>query len=178
VQGISFTAANKAKADAFRAAALKGGDLQALAKAQGGTVQDYGAVNPNALPPVLNRLVFLTRTEFPKSSLGEISEVVKLDDGSFQVLTISERKSEVLKPFTEVADQAREAELNTKRQAEATKWSEKVRKEAKVENNLDKVLKAITPKEDAKPATPATPGTPATPTPATPAPTTPTPSNP
>ena len=164
VQAVNFKKEDKAKADAFRAAALKGGKLEDLAKANGGTVQTYGVVNPGGMPPVANRLVFLTKGSFPKSSLGEVSEVVKLDDGSFQVLIVNERKAEELKPFDSVKEQARLQVIQQKRTTEAQKWAEGLRKAAKVENGLDKVLKALTPaKTETKPAQQPNPQTPAKP---------------
>jgi parvulin-like peptidyl-prolyl isomerase len=150
VQAVSFKGEDRAKAEAFRAAALKGGKLEDLAKANGGTVQDYGTANPGTLPPVPNRLVFLTRGGFPKGPLGEVSEVVKLEDGSFQVLIVNDRKAEVLRPFEEVKEEARQMVLASRRAEAAQKWVEEVRKAAKVENNLQKVLAALTPKEEPK----------------------------
>jgi len=153
VQAVNFKKEDKAKADTFRAAALKGGKLETLTKANGGTVQDYGLVSPNSIPPVANRMVFLTKGSFPKSALGEVSEVVKLDDGSFQVLIVNDRKAEQLKPFESVKDQARQQVIQKKRSDAAQKWALELRKKAKVENSLDKVLKALTPpKADTKPA--------------------------
>lgn len=151
VKGISFKKEDEAKAKAFREAALKGGKLEDLAKANGGTVTDYGKVNPGTLPPVANRLVFLTKGNFPKGPLGEVSEVVKLDDGSYQVLIVNNRVAEKLKPFEEVADQAREQVLAQKRSKAAQAWVAELRKQTKVENSLNKVLAEITPKET-KPA--------------------------
>ncbi len=156
VQAVNFKKEDKAKADAFRAAALKGGKLEDLAKANNGTVQDYGVVNPGTMPPVPNRLVFLTRGTFPKGPLGEVSEVVKLEDGSFQVLIVNDRKAEVLRPFEEVKEEARQQVLASRRAEAAQKWLEEVRKAAKVENNLQKVLAALTPKEEPKQEQPKT----------------------
>lgn len=150
VQAVNFKKEDKAKADAFRAAALRGGKLEDLAKANGGTVQDFGVVNPGTMPPVPNRLVFLTRGSFPKGPLGEVSEVVKLEDGSFQVLLVNDRKAEQLRPFEEVREQARQQVLSTRRSEAAQKWVEEARKAAKVENNLQKVLTSLTPKEEPK----------------------------
>jgi parvulin-like peptidyl-prolyl isomerase len=167
VQAVNFKKEDKARADAFRAAALRGGKLEDLARANTGTVQDFGVVNPGTMPPVPNRLVFLTRGSFPKGPLGEVSEVVKLEDESFQVLIVNDRKTEVLRPFEEVREEARQQVLATRRAEAAQKWVEEVRKAAKVENNLQKVLTALTPKEE--PAQPAQGGTqPAPATPATP----------
>lgn len=174
VQAVNFKKEDKAKAEAFRAAVLKGGKLEDLAKANSGTVQDYGVVNPGTMPPVPNRLVFLTRGTFPKGPLGEVSEVVKLEDQSFQVLLVNERKAEVLRPFEEVKEQARQQVLAARRAEAAQKWVEEARKAAKVENNLQKVLTALTPKEEPKQEKPKTnqnqpgnnqnnPSTPATP---------------
>lgn len=150
VQAVNFKKEDKAKADAFRAAALRGGKLEDLAKANGGTVQDFGVVNPGTMPPVPNRLVFLTRGSFPKGPLGEVSEVVKLEDESFQVLLVNDRKAEQLRPFEEVKEQARQQVLSTRRAEAAQKWVEEARKAAKVENNLQKVLTSLTPKEEPK----------------------------
>ncbi len=169
VQAVSFKKEDKAKADAFRAAALRGGKLEDLAKANSGTVQDFGVANPGTMPPVPNRLVFLTRGSFPKGPLGEVSEVVKLEDESYQVLIVNERKAEVLRPFEEVKEEARQQVLASRRAEAAQKWIEEVRKAAKVENKLQAVLTALTPKEEPKkeepksgeeknnPATPANP---------------------
>ncbi|MCX7601685.1 MAG: peptidyl-prolyl cis-trans isomerase, partial [Meiothermus sp.] len=45
VQAVNFKKEDKAKADAFRAAALRGGKLEDLAKANGGTVQDLSLIH-------------------------------------------------------------------------------------------------------------------------------------
>lgn len=175
VQAVSFKKEDKAKADAFRAAALKGGKLEDLAKANGGTVQDFGVVNPGTMPPVPNRLVFLTRGSFPKGPLGEVSEVVKLEDGSYQVLIVNDRKAEVLRTFEEVKEEARQQVLATRRSEAARKWVEEARKNIKVENNLQKVLTSLTPKEEPKQEEPKTNGNqPGTNTPSNPS----TPANP
>lgn len=150
VVGVSFK--DEAKAKAFRAAALKGGDLEALAKAQEGTVTDYGTVNPNTLPAVLDRLVFKITVTFPKGPLGEVSEVVKLEDGTFVVLLISDRKSEVLKPFQEVAEEAKERVIARKRSEKAQALIQELRKKAQMENRLQEVLAELTPKTEEAPA--------------------------
>lgn len=156
VQAVNFKKEDKAKADAFRAAALKGGKLEDLAKANSGTVQDFGVVNPGTMPPIPNRLVFLTRGTFPKGPLGEVSEVVELEDQSHQVLIVNDRKAEVLRPFEEVREEARQQVLASRRAEAAQKWVEEVLKAAKVENNLQQVLAALTPKEEPKKEAPET----------------------
>jgi parvulin-like peptidyl-prolyl isomerase len=150
-QAVNFKKEDRAKAEAFRAAALRGGKLEELARANNGTVQDFGVVNPGTLPPIPNRLVFLTRGTFPKGPLGEVSEVVKLEDESYQVLIINDRRAEILRPFEEVKEQARQQALAIRRAEAAQKWLEEVRKAAKVENRLEEVLAALTPKEEPKP---------------------------
>lgn len=150
-QAVNFKKEDRAKAEAFRAAALRGGKLEELARANNGTVQDFGVVNPGTLPPIPNRLVFLTRGTFPKGPLGEVSEVVKLEDESYQVLIINDRRAEILRPFEEVKEQARQQVLAIRRAEAAQKWLEEVRKAAKVENRLEEVLAALTPKEESKP---------------------------
>ena len=150
-QAVNFKKEDRAKAEAFRAAALRGGKLEELARANNGTVQDFGVVNPGTLPPIPNRLVFLTRGTFPKGPLGEVSEVVKLEDESYQVLIINDRRAEILRPFEEVKEQARQQVLAIRRAEAAQKWLEEVRKAAKVENRLEEVLAAPTPKEEPKP---------------------------
>lgn len=144
VTGVVFKA--EAKAKAFREAALKGGDLQALAKAQEGSVTEYGTVNPNQLPAVLDRLVFKVKENFPKGPLGEVSEVVKLEDGTFAVLLIKDRKPEVLKPFSEVVEEAKQRVILNKRQQKAQALVQELRKAAKIENRLSQVLAELTPK--------------------------------
>lgn len=150
-QAVNFKKEDRAKAEAFRAAALRGGKLEELARANNGTVLDFGVVNPGTLPPIPNRLVFLTRGTFPKGPLGEVSEVVKLEDESYQVLIINDRRAEILRPFEEVKEQARQQVLAIRRAEAAQKWLEEVRKAAKVENRLEEVLAALTPKEESKP---------------------------
>jgi parvulin-like peptidyl-prolyl isomerase len=150
-QAVNFKKEDRAKAEAFRAAALRGGKLEELARANNGTVQDFGVVNPGTLPPIPNRLVFLTRGTFPKGPLGEVSEVVKLEDESYQVLIINDRRAEILRPFEEVKEQARQQVLAIRRAEAAQKWLEEIRKAAKVENRLEEVLAALTPKEEPKP---------------------------
>jgi parvulin-like peptidyl-prolyl isomerase len=149
VVGVVFQ--EEAKAKAFRDAALKAGDLQALAKAHGGTVTEYGAVNPGQLPAVLDRLVFKVKEAFPKGSLGEVSEVVKLEDGTFTVLLIKNRKPEELKPFEAVKEEALEGVKIRKRQEKAQALIQKLRQEAKIENRLAQVLAELTPKTEEKP---------------------------
>ncbi|BBL81241.1 peptidylprolyl isomerase [Thermus thermophilus] len=144
VIGVNFK--EEAKAKAFRAAALRGGDLEALAKAQEGTVTDYGTVNPNQLPAVLDRLVFKITETFPKGPLGEVSEVIKMEDGSYTVLLISDRKAEELKSFAQVAEEAQQGAVNRKRSEKAQALIQALRKEAKIENRLAEVLQALTPK--------------------------------
>jgi len=171
VQAVNFKKEDKARADAFRAAALRAGKLEDLAKANGGTVQDFGIVNPGSMPPVPNRLVFLTRGSFPRGPLGEVSEVVKLEDQSFQVLIVNDRKAEQLRPFEEVKEEARQQVLAKRRSLAAQKWIGEAQKATKVENNLQAVLAALTPKPEVpkpgegQPGTtpPSTPPTPATP---------------
>jgi parvulin-like peptidyl-prolyl isomerase len=149
VVGVVFK--EEAKAKAFREAALKASDLQALAKAHGGTVTEYGAVNPGQLPAVLDRLVFKVKETFPKGSLGEVSEVVKLEDGTFAVLLIKSRKPEELKPFEAVKEEALQGVINRKRQEKAQALVKKLRQEAKIENRLAQVLAELTPKTEEKP---------------------------
>lgn len=149
VVGVVFK--SEAKAKAFREAALKGGDLQALAKAQEGTVTEYGTVNPNQLPAVLDRLAFKVKETFPRGPLGEVSEVVKLEDDSFVVLLIKNRQAEVLKPYPQVAEEARQGVINRKRQEKAQALLQELRKGAKVENRLSQVLAELTPKTEEKP---------------------------
>jgi parvulin-like peptidyl-prolyl isomerase len=149
VVGVVFK--EEAKAKAFREAALKAGDLQALAKAHGGTVTEYGAVNPGQLPAVLDRLVFKVKEAFPKGSLGEVSEVVKLEDGTFTVLLIKNRKPEELKPYEAVKEEALEGVKSRKRLEKAQALVKKLRQEAKIENRLAQVLAELTPKTEEKP---------------------------
>jgi parvulin-like peptidyl-prolyl isomerase len=149
VVGVVFK--EEAKAKAFREAALKASDLQALAKAHGGTVTEYGAVNPGQLPAVLDRLVFKVKETFPKGPLGEVSEVVKLEDGTFAVLLIKSRKPEELKPFEAVKEEALEGVINRKRLEKAQALIQKLRQEAKIENRLAQVLAELTPKTEEKP---------------------------
>ena len=144
VIGVNFK--EEAQAKAFRAAALRGGDLGALAKAQEGTVTDYGTVNPNQLPAVLDRLVFKITETFPQGPLGEVSEVIKMEDGSYTVLLISDRKAEELKGFAQVAEEARQGAVNRKRSEKAQALIQALREEAKIENRLAEVLQALTPK--------------------------------
>ncbi|MDM7323968.1 MAG: peptidyl-prolyl cis-trans isomerase [Thermus sp.] len=151
VFGVTFK--EEAKAKAFREAALRGGDLQALAKAQEGTVTEYGTVNPNQLPAVLDRLVFKVKEAFPEGPLGEVSEVVKLEDGTFVVLLIRNRKPEVLKPFREVVEEAKQRVILSKRQQKAQALVQELRKATQIENRLSQVLAELTPKTE-EPETP------------------------
>jgi parvulin-like peptidyl-prolyl isomerase len=156
VQAVNFAREDRARADAFRAAALRGGSLRDLATANGGTVQDFGVVNPGTMPPIPNRLVFLTRGSFPSGPLGEVSEVVKLEDESYQVLIVNDRKAEQLRSFEEVKEEARQQVLAIRRGEAAQRWLEEVRQAATVENNLQAVLTALTPRE--APVNEPTPG--------------------
>jgi parvulin-like peptidyl-prolyl isomerase len=149
VVGVVFQ--EEAKAKAFREAALRASDLQALAKAHGGSVTEYGTVNPNQLPAVLDRLVFKVKETFPKGPLGEVSEVVKLEDGTFAVLLIKNRKPEELKPFEAVKEEALQGVKNRKRQEKAQALLQKLRQEAQIENRLAQVLAELTPKTEEKP---------------------------
>jgi hypothetical protein len=158
------TLKDEAQAKAFRAAALKSGNLEALAKAQEGELTDHGAVNPGVLPAVLDRLVFRVKDTFPKGPAGEVSEVVKLEDGSFAVVIVNNRKAEVLRPLSEVYEEAKAIALSQKRSKAAQAWVEELRKKTKIENRLNQVLAELTPKEAPKespaPSTPAAPAKP------------------
>lgn len=136
---------DEAKAKAFRAEALKGGKVEDLVKKFAGELNDYGVVNPGVLPPVPNRLVFLTKGGFPKGPLGEVSEVVKLETGGFQVLVVNNRVAEQIKNYADVAEQARQEALQQKRSRVAQEWVAGLRKLAKVENKLAEVLKTFEP---------------------------------
>jgi parvulin-like peptidyl-prolyl isomerase len=141
----------EAKAKAFREAALRAQDLEALAKAHEGSVTDHGTVSPNQLPAVLDRLVFKVKEAFPKGPLGEVSEVVKLEDGTFAVLLIKDRKPEVLKPYEAVKEEALDRVVAKKRQEKAQALLQALRKEARIENRLSQVLAELTPKTEEKP---------------------------
>jgi parvulin-like peptidyl-prolyl isomerase len=80
-----------------------------------------------------------------------VSEVVKLEDGTFTVLLIKNRKPEELKPFEAVKEEALEGVKNRKRQEKAQALIQKLRQEAKVENRLAQVLAELTPKTEEKP---------------------------
>ena len=159
---------DEAKAKAFREAALKSGNLEALVKAQEGELTDHGAVNPGVLPALLDRLVFKVKDSFPKGPAGEVSEVVKLEDGSFVVLIVNGRKAEVLRPLSEVYEEAKAMALAQKRAKAAQAWVEELRKKAKVENRLNQVLAELTPKQPAQ-NTPPSEKSPAPKPPTTPA---------
>ncbi len=149
VVAVSFK--EEAKAKAFREAALKAQDLEALAKAHGGSVTDHGTVQPNQLPAVLDRLVFKVKETFPKGPSGEVSEVVKLEDGTFAVLLIQDRKPEVLRPYEAVKEEALQGVVAKKRQEKAQALLQALRKEARIENRLSQVLAELTPKTEEKP---------------------------
>ncbi|MGQ9736192.1 MAG: peptidyl-prolyl cis-trans isomerase [Thermaceae bacterium] len=135
------------KAKAFREAALKSGNLEALVKTQEGELTDHGTVNPNVLPAVLDRLVFKIKETFPKGPAGEVSEVVKLGDGSYAVVIVKNRKAEVLRPLAEVYEEAKARVLAQKRAQRAQAWVEELKKNAKIQNRLDQVLAGLAPKE-------------------------------
>ncbi|GGN02968.1 peptidylprolyl isomerase [Thermus composti] len=145
VIGVNFK--EEAEAKAFREAALRAEDLEALAKAHEGTVNNYGTVHPNQLPSVLDRLVFKITATFPKGPLGEVSEVIQQEDGTYTVLLIKNRKAEELKPFAQVAEEARSGILFRKRQEKAQALIQELRSKAQIENRLNQVLAELTPKE-------------------------------
>ncbi|MER3537031.1 MAG: peptidylprolyl isomerase [Thermus sp.] len=150
----------EAKAKAFREAALKSGNLEALAKAQEGELTEHGAVNPGTLPAVVDRLVFRIKDTFPKGPAGEVSEVVKLEDGTFAVVIVNNRKAEVLRPLAEVYEEAKAMALAQKRAKAAQAWVEELRKKTKVENRLNQVLSELAPKQPSQEVAPKPPATP------------------
>ncbi len=146
VVGVTFKEETKAKA--FREAALRSEDLEALAKAHEGTVNEYGTVSPNQLPQVLDRLVFKVKESFPKGPLGEVSEVVKQEDGTHLVLIVKDRKPEELRPLGAVLEEAKARVLANKRQQRIRALLEDLRAKTPVENRLREVLAELTPKEE------------------------------
>ena len=69
-----------------------------------------------------------------------------MEDGSYTVLLISDRKAEELKGFAQVAEEARQGAVNRKRSEKAQALIQALREEAKIENRLAEVLQALTPK--------------------------------
>ena len=72
--------------------------------------------------------------------------MIKIEDGSYTVLLISDRKAEELKGFAQVAEEARQGAVNRKRSEKAQALIQALREEAKIENRLAEVLQALTPK--------------------------------
>ncbi|WP_117237892.1 peptidyl-prolyl cis-trans isomerase [Thermus sediminis] len=143
VVGVAFREETRARA--FREAALRATDLQALARAQEGTVTEYGTVLPNQLPGVLDRLVFRTADVFARGALGEVSEVLKLEDGTFFVVLVRDRRPEALKPYEEVKEEALEGVRNRKRQEKAQSLIQSLRQQTEVEKLLTQVLADLAP---------------------------------
>lgn len=164
VQSATFP--DRASAQAFRAAALRaasGANVRQISEQNKGTFLDYGTVNPGGdLPPVANRLIFLTTGTFPKGAIGEVSEIVETPAESgttYQVFIVNDRQAESVRPLAEVRDSIRAQLLDQERGKAADAWLNELKADGKVQNDLNKVIQEL--REKAAAAAPATPETPA-----------------
>ncbi|WP_161569076.1 peptidylprolyl isomerase [Thermus thermamylovorans] len=161
VVGVSFR--EEAKARAFREGALRSRDLQGLARAQEGTATEYGTVRPGQLPVILDQLVFRVREAFPEGPLGEVTEVLKLEDGTYMVLLIRNRQPELVRPLGESLEEAKELVVARKRQEKAEALIRELREGAEVENRLGQVLAELAPPREEAPEEAPAEEAPATP---------------
>ncbi|AEB10771.1 peptidylprolyl isomerase [Marinithermus hydrothermalis] len=143
VKAVTFQ--DKESAETFRARLIEGEALEDLAQELGGEVVDYGTVNPRQLPPVLDQLIFFSEATFAESPEGKVSELIELEDGTFQVALVNDQKPEVLRPFEEVQDEARALALAQKRNRIANEWLDELRENAQIENRLTEVLAELAP---------------------------------
>ncbi len=158
VDVVSFN--DKETADKFREKLIAGNPLKELAKGLGGKLQEMGVVSAGKLPPLVNKLVFESDAAFAKAGDWQVSEVIEVpgekNQKTYQVVLVKDKKDAVTKSFEEVKSEAEQLALAAKRAKAAADWISELKKQAKIENKIEDVIKELTPKKE-QPATQSAP---------------------
>jgi len=136
----------EAKAKAFREGVQTGKDPAQLAKELGGKFTPAKEVEEGKLPPILAKVVFGDAPK-EKTAAGQLSDVLKVGDKSYQVVLVKSLTPARQRTFEEVKAEARALALAEKRAKAAQAWLEELKKKAKLENRLNKVLAELAPKK-------------------------------
>ncbi len=137
---------DEAKAKSFREGVKAGKDPAKLAKDLGGKFTPAKEVEEGKLPPILAKVVFGDAPK-EKTAAGELSDVLKVGDKNYQVVLVKSLTPARQRTFEEVKAEARALALAEKRAKAAQAWLEELKKKAKLENRLDKVLAELAPKK-------------------------------
>jgi len=135
------------KAKAFRERVLAGEDPAKVAEELGGTIQELEKVTKDRLPPALAPVVF---GDAPKADApaGKVSDVIKLGENDYEVVIIKAFTPEKVLPFEEVKEEVKKLAIAEKRAEAARAWIEELKKNARWENNIEKVLAELAPKNE------------------------------
>ena len=137
----TFTTIDAAKA--FRAAfiAQGGGDFTKTAAKQQGTVSELGALTPDSIAPEYKTVVFEAKA-LTKAGAFEVSDVIQKAK-NFIILGVTSMVEKKVKPFAEIAADAKEKALASKRSTEGTNWITAAVKAAKPQNLYAGVRKQL-----------------------------------
>ncbi len=140
IQEASFKTLVQAKA--FRAAFIAGGtDFTKDAAKQKGTVTETGSVTPESVNPAYKKVLFDARA-LAKAGALQISDVIE-NNKQFVVIGVKTYIEKSVKPFSEVASDAKEKALIGKRAVVGQKWLTDAVKAAKPVKKYDDVRKQI-----------------------------------
>ena len=160
-----LVAKEKESADQAREALLAGQNPNQVRETIAGLeLQDYGQVGANDLPPVLNRLIFESEPPLAETENGRVSDVLEMEDSSFQVVLVQNQSQARTIPLEEIFDQVKATALAQKRVEASQAYVQELRAKAEVENNIETVLAQITPPEpepvpaEGQESAPASPG--------------------
>ena len=144
----ALVAKDKALADQARSALLTGQSPSQVSEAlEGLELQNYGQVQSGDLPPVLSRLIFEAQPPLAESADGGISDVLEMEDGSFQVVLVKDQTDARTVPLEEIRAEVEQLALAQKRTEASQTYVQDLRAKSTVENNLETALAQITPPE-------------------------------
>lgn len=143
VQVVEF--ANRQKATAFRQALLKPSKLTLLQLSQGfgGKYKNLGIRAKPDFSSVVQKAVFES-TQFSKTRFGMVTPV-SLEEKAYKVFVVGERLPSVLQPYEHVRGAIRQKLLESAQNAKFQEWLAKSKQDVSISNNLDTVLKQLTP---------------------------------
>jgi parvulin-like peptidyl-prolyl isomerase len=140
IQEASFKTLIQAKA--FRAAFIAAGtDFTKDAAKQKGTVSETGSVTPESVNPAYKKVLFDARA-LVKAGALQVSDVIE-NNKQFVVIGVKTYIEKKVKPFSEVAADAKEKALIGKRAVVGQKWLADAVKAAKPVKKYDDVRKQI-----------------------------------
>jgi parvulin-like peptidyl-prolyl isomerase len=140
IQEASFKTLEQAKA--FRTAFIAGGtDFTKDAAKQKGTVTETGSVTPESVNPAYKKVLFDAKA-LTKAGALQVSDVIA-NNKQFIVVGVKSYIEKSVKPFTEVAADAKEKALIGKRAVVGQKWLTDTVKAAKPVKKYDDVRKQL-----------------------------------